>query len=89
MSEFTEILRYEDLEPEAVTAIQGAFSGMQSAIMRVMEIDPVRGAGVLGPDSKCVWTKDGHRITVWQSSDGGRGGSCSKDPGPLANAWAR
>ena len=69
MSEFTEILRYEDLEPEAVTAIQGAFSGMQSAIMRVMEIDPVRGAGVLGPDSKCVWTKDGHRITVWQSSD--------------------
>lgn len=82
-------IKYEDLDSTAVAAIHRAFPGIQGMILGITEIDPACGAGVFKTGSKCVWTRDGRRITIWTSTDGGMGASCSKDRDPLSDPEAR
>lgn len=42
------------------------------------EVDISAGAGVINDNTKCLWTKEGHRIEVWLSSDGGYGAAKSR-----------
>ena len=83
------IKEYDGLTQKTIRVIREAFPGMQSVILRLGDIDPARGSGRIDDHTRCVWTKDGYRITMVQTRDGGRIGTCSKEKDPLANPEAR
>jgi hypothetical protein len=78
IADFETPIRYEPLSLRALRIIR-----------RLRDIDPSRGCGVLGNDSRCVWTRDGHRITFWVDRVHGYGGSVSKVVDPLADTVER
>ena len=64
---------------DSIAAVLGPTGAM---IAGLGEIDIPAGAGVIEDNMKCLWTKSGHRIEVWLSSDGGFGAAKSKDVDP-------
>jgi hypothetical protein len=67
-----------------IDAIRRALGPTASAVVRLSEVDVERGEGLIGPASKCVWTKDGRRITFTISGDGSLVGTVTREPDPLA-----
>ncbi len=87
------IIEHEELTQETIEAIRRAFPGIQGMVMRTSDIDISRGAGVMEGDTKCVWTHDGHRITMsidnrmahgFGMPSGTKIGACSREPDPMA-----
>jgi len=78
------IKKYEELPPVVAKFIRQAFPGIQGMVMRVNDIDPSRGTGIIDDETKCVWTTGGHRITMSGKVGGARIGTCSKEPDPMA-----
>jgi hypothetical protein len=78
-------LRYEALSPLALIGIRAAFSGIQSAVLRISDVDPSKGCVVLSATERCVWTHDSCRITFWADSVDGYGGGISKAVDPLSD----
>jgi hypothetical protein len=76
--------KYEPLSLAQLQSLQRSVTPVQAMVLRVMDVDATRGTGVLDPKSKCVWTKDGHRITFGLISGGGFVASISNEPDPLA-----
>ena len=68
----------EDVTQEQVNALMRSVGPMGSMIARLHEVDISRGRGVLEGNDKCLWTKDGKKITVTLTSDGGICVSCEK-----------
>lgn len=76
----------EPITQKAVDSLTRVLGGLQSMILQIAEVDLSKGRGVLeskdGNDVRCLWTKDGHRITITICRDGSVIGTCSKTPDP-------
>lgn len=81
MEETQQQIETELLTPAIVQMIQRA-AGMGAMIID-WDIDYTVGAGIVGPRSKCLWNKKGHRITCDLIRDGGWIIGESKEPDPL------
>ena len=79
--------KYEPLTEAMAAMLQRSFTGLQASVLGIYEIDPARGAGVLD-GKKCVWTKQGRRITFW-AGHGAMGAALSKEVDPLSDPAAR
>lgn len=79
--------KYEPLTPQVAAMLQRSFTGPQAMVLGIGEIDPSRGTGVLDT-GKCVWTRDGRRITFW-AGHGSMGASVTKVVDPLSDPAAR
>ena len=81
----TELPKPARVEPVTSEVVHGLIRGLtvlQAQILRLYDVDTRRGAGVLSRDSKCLWTYDGHRITL-MISEGCLMGTVSSDPDPF------
>lgn len=76
-------LRYEPLTRATVDMLARHLGPIQAMVLGLADADLSRGTGVLSGDSKCIWTKDGRRITFWAGS-GAFGASCTREPDPRA-----
>lgn len=83
------IKKYEALDTFMVVTLINAFPGVQGTIMRLGDIDLSRKSGRIDDHTMCVWTKDGHRITVSAPMHSALVGSCSKEKDPLADPESR
>lgn len=63
-------------------AVEGSHGRIGLLVSGLPEADLTKGRGVLDGDARCLWTKDGRRITIIPSSDGGLAVSCGKEPDP-------
>ena len=73
------IKSFEPTTHVTVNLIAAAFGPIGSMIAGLNDVDIDAGAGVIDDSTKCLWTKDGHRIEIWVSSDGGFGAAKSKE----------
>ena len=78
----TPVRSFEPITAQAINSIAAALGHIGSMIAGIGEVDISAGAGIINDNTKCLWTKDGHRIEVWLSSDGGFGASKSKNIDP-------
>ena len=78
------IASYEELEQDTIDGLLQQFPGAKGMILRIGDIDISRGAGIVGKHTKCIWTHDGHRITVSGDRSGTMIGSYSPETDPLA-----
>ena len=76
------IKSYELVTGLEVTMIAGAIGYVGSMVAGLGEVDLTAGAGVIDGRTKCLWTKDGHRIEVWLGDDGSFGAAKSKEIDP-------
>lgn len=76
--------RFEPITEDIFKQILDCFTPTARMIAGLNEVDLRRGAGVLSKDSKCLWTKDGHRVTVAMGQGGSFSAAKSKDPDPQA-----
>lgn len=60
-----------------------ALGPMAAQILDLGFVDLEFGRGHLGANDRCLWTKEGRRITISVSSDGGVVGSLSKEIDPF------
>lgn len=74
----------EKVTSEHMKALLRMVTPMQQMIVRMHDVDLSRGRGVLKGQSRCLWTHDGHRITVSPITGGGLIVSLSKGPDPEA-----
>jgi hypothetical protein len=77
------IERFEPVDEEIVRMIINALGTIGSMIVGLGDIDIPAGCGIIDDRTRCLWTKDGHRIEVWVSLDGSYGASQSKEIDPL------
>lgn len=82
MSELPMPTAIEPVTDEVVHSLIRGLTGLQAQILRLYDVDTRRGAGVLSPDSKCLWTFDGYRITL-ELIDGCLLGAVSAEPDPF------
>lgn len=82
MSDFDEIIKREPLTQANLDMLARTLSPIQRTVVRLHDADLSKGAGVLSNTSKCIWTKDGHRITFTMISGGGLLSSLSKEIDP-------
>lgn len=76
---------FKKLEPVTqaqLKSLMRAIGPLHSTILELGQADLSKGRGVLEGNSRCLWTKDGRRITLTPTSDGGFVGSCGKTPDP-------
>lgn len=74
-------MEIEKVTQEQINAIQRA-AGMGAMIVDFHNVDLDAGRGVLDGNNRCVWTKDGKRITVAIPQTGGFIVSQGKNPDP-------
>lgn len=79
-NELKKVARYEPLKQETLEMISRVIGPVASMTAGLPEADIRRGAGVIDYHTKCVWTKDGHRITFEMLVGGGMLTSKSKFP---------
>jgi hypothetical protein len=62
--------------------IRASGGWIPAMVSGLTEVDLERGRGILGDSGRehCLWTKDGHRITVTVTTDGGVIVAKSKEP---------
>lgn len=72
----------EALTTEQLMTLTRIIGPLPATVCRLGDVDTKLGRGVLPGTSRCMWTKDGRRITVTIESDGGVIASCSKDQDP-------
>lgn len=79
-------VRFEALTEANVATIQRSFTGIQAIVLGIDQIDKDAGAGVFEDGSKCVWRRDGRRISIKATYGHGSGliASASKDADPLS-----
>lgn len=75
--------RVQPITQARVDAIKRAIGPAASAVARMYDVDPTRGEGIIGSLSKCLWLKDGKRVT-FQLSNGTIIGIVSNEPDPFA-----
>jgi hypothetical protein len=76
------IERFEPVDADIVRLIGDALGTIGVMTVSLNEVDISTGCGIIDGNTRCLWTKDGHRIEVWQSNDGGFGASKSKEIDP-------
>ncbi len=82
MSNFKTIESFEPVDRQIVYMIGTALGQMACMVVGLNEVDVSLGCGVINDHTRCLWTKDGHRIEVWCSNDGGYGAARSKEIDP-------
>lgn len=83
--QFAEVISYSPLTEAEVELLRRNFSRLHWLILNLDQIDLSKGAGVINHRTKCVWTKDGKRITITASVvDQTVIASCSKETDLLA-----
>jgi len=80
--------KYEELAKDQVRMILEQFPGPQTLILGLHDLDPTLGAGIIDNSTKCLWTRDGRRITI-SFGGGALTASCTKEKDPLADLEAR
>lgn len=75
-------MKIEQVTEKQLLALSRCLTPSGRMISRIGEADLTKGRGVLDGDSRCLWTKSGHRITITPIVGGGLITSCSKDPDP-------
>lgn len=76
-------MKIEPVTQEMINSLIIASGGpVPAMISGLAEVDLERGRGVLNDNGRehCLWTKDGHRITVTVATDGGVIVAKSKEP---------
>lgn len=81
---FDEIIKREPLAQANLDMLARTLRPIEAMVVRLHDVDLSKGAGVLSGGRKCIWTKDGHRITFTLISGGGFLSSLSKDVDPAA-----
>ncbi len=82
------ISSHEPLGLGVIPALMKALGPIGSLIVELNDVDFAAGAGVINDETgtnaatRVIWTKSGHRITIWYSPDGGWGASKSKEIDP-------
>ena len=75
------IKSYETLTDDQLQMIQRAVGSIQTMFLRLNEVDLTKGTGIIDEKTKCLWTKDGKRITL-SLSYGAFCGSTSREADP-------
>ena len=81
---FDEILKREPLTQSNLAMLARTLRPIEAMVVRLGDADLSKGAGVLSDNRKCIWTKDGHRITFTMIAGGGFLSSLSKEVDPAA-----
>ncbi|KKL28467.1 hypothetical protein LCGC14_2374830 [marine sediment metagenome] len=76
------IKRFEPVDASIVRMIGNALGSTGAMIAGLSDVDILAGCGVIDNNTRCLWTRDGYRIEVWQR-DGSYGASKSKKVDPL------
>lgn len=74
-------MKTEELTPKHVRAL-AQMAGIGTAFLNLNNIDYAVGRGILKGNDRCLWTKDGHRITVTLGRDGFSCIGIDKNPDP-------
>jgi hypothetical protein len=82
MSAIEKVEYCEPITQNTVSMIVRTLGPLTAIICGLNEVDLTKGAGVINKQSKCLWTKSRHRITIVISSDGGIIAHKSRDPDP-------
>jgi len=73
-------------EPVTEKQLQSLINAMGSVaapiFLELCHVDLAAGRGILKGNDRCLWTKDGKRITICLTSDGGVIGSISREIDP-------
>ena len=77
-------MEIEPLDKKTIAMIARTLGNIPAMICNLHEADVSRGCAQIGPREKCLWTKDGKRISIATTVDGGLIASCSKEPDPEA-----
>lgn len=84
MAKLDEIIKREPLTQANLDMLARVLRPIEQQVIRLHDADMSRGAGLLGNNRKCIWTKDGHRITFTMIGGGGILSSLSKEVDPAA-----
>ena len=57
-------MQIEPVTQEQVDKLARALGRLQAGILELHNVDIAKGRGVLTGNDRCLWTKDGRRITV-------------------------
>lgn len=80
---FKPIIKIEPVTRQQVLSLAAAIGPISSAVVGLNQIDISKGRGVFDDtDDRCLWDKDGRRITIEIISTGGVIASKSKSPDP-------
>lgn len=80
---FKPIVTFEPVAAHIVNSIVASLGSTGAMIAGLTNIDLTAGCGVIDGHTRCLWTKEGYRVEVWMSSDGGFGASKSDEVDPL------
>jgi hypothetical protein len=77
-------MKVEPITVEMVDGLIASLTPIQVMVSGLNDVDITKGRGVLDESGRkhCMWTKDGKRITVEVSRDGGILVSLAKDVDP-------
>jgi hypothetical protein len=71
MSEKEKVIKVERVTVWQIKALEKLLSPISRMILELSDVDISRGRGVIVDGERhCLWTKEGHRITVDASSHG-------------------
>lgn len=73
-------MTYETIDQKTVNKIAQSL-GLGAIIARIRDVDISKGTGIIDNHTKCLWTKDGCRIT-FAIQHGTIIASCDKKPDP-------
>jgi hypothetical protein len=82
---FEPIEKFEPLTKDTVEMLRRNIGFPALMVIDLGDVDLKKGAGVISSTQKCVWTKQGHRITIGVLPGPGLIASQSKEPDPI---WA-
>lgn len=81
---FDAVQSFEPVTQAQIRMIGTHLGPIQSMVVRLGEVDISRGAGIVSKRAKCLWTKDGRRITFEILPGGGFMAGISEKPDPAA-----
>ena len=76
-----QVVKTERFHPHQLRALQSHL-GFGAMIIDWRDIDYAVGRGIMEGDSRCLWNKDGRRIDIIVSRDGGLSATQTKEPDP-------
>ncbi len=84
MTDFKPIKSFETMEHQVVKMIADSLGATGSLVVNLGDVDLEAGCGIIGDYTRCMWTKEGHRIEVWVDLlSGAYGASKSKEIDPF------
>ena len=78
---------YQKIEPmtlDQLRMIAGVLGPIECMVVDLNSVDVTRGCGVITNTKKCLWTKEGKRLTFGLVTGGGYIASLSRDIDPSA-----